>query len=67
MSRAMQCCSSRESCVAVDHAGRIVGFLLAELDKMERFHYDNQALHLPYGGVTKSLRQQGAFHKLIEK
>jgi hypothetical protein len=65
--RAVQCCSSKESCVAVDHAGRIVAFLLAEPDKMERFHHDNQALHLPYGGVTKSLRKQGAFHKLIEK
>ena len=66
-SRVVQCCSSEESCVAVDHAGRIIGFLLAEADKIERFHHDNKALHLPYGGVTKSLRKQGAFHKLVEK
>jgi hypothetical protein len=52
--------------VAVDHAGHIVGFLLAELDKMERLHHDNQALQLPYGGVTKSWRKQGVFHKLLE-
>jgi hypothetical protein len=35
--RAVQCCSSGESFVAVDHGGRIVGFLLAEPDKWERF------------------------------
>jgi hypothetical protein len=66
ISRAVQCCNFKESCVAVDHASRIVGFLLAEPDKMERFYHDNQALHLPYGGVTKSLRKRGAFQKLIE-
>jgi hypothetical protein len=66
-SRVVQCCGYEESCVAVDHAGRVVGFVLTEPDMMERFHRDNQALHLPYGGVTKSMRQQGAFHRLVEK
>ena len=66
-SRVVQCCSCEKSCVAVDHAGRVVGFLLAEPDKMERFHHDNQALHLPYGGVTKSMPKQGAFYRLVEK
>jgi hypothetical protein len=62
----VQCCKSEGSCVAVDNAGRIVGFLLAEPDELERFHHDNQALHLPYGGVAKSMRKQGAFCRLIE-
>lgn len=65
--RLVQCCSGEESYVAVDRAGRVVGFLLAEPDNMERFHHDNQALHLPYGGVFKSMRKQGVFHKLVEK
>jgi hypothetical protein len=65
--RVVQCCSGEESCVAVDHACRVVGFLFAEPDKMERFHHDNQAFHLPYGGVTKSARKQGVFRKLVEK
>jgi hypothetical protein len=52
--RVVQCCRSEGSCVGVDSAGRIVGFLLAEPDEMERFHHDNRALHLPYGGVAKA-------------
>ncbi len=58
-SRIGQCCSTEQSCVAVDHAGRVVGFLLGEPDKKERLHHDNQALHLPYSGVTKTWRTQG--------
>jgi hypothetical protein len=65
-SRVVKCCRSEGSCVAVDNAGRIVGFLLAEPDEMERFHHNDQALHLPYGGVAKSMRKQGAFCRLIE-
>jgi ribosomal protein S18 acetylase RimI-like enzyme len=65
--RVVQCCSSQQSCVAVDPADRVVGFLLAEPDKKERLHHDNQALHLPYAGVTKSGRRQGVFHKLLEE
>jgi len=66
-SRIGQCCSTEQSCVAVDHAGRVVGFLLGEPDKKERLHHDNQALHLPYSGVTKTWRMQGVFHKLMEQ
>ncbi len=61
-SRTAQCCSSEQSCVAVDHAGRVVGFLLAEPDKME----SSQALHLPCAGVTKRFRKQGSALALDE-
>jgi len=64
--RIAQCCSTAQSCVAVDPPGGVVGFLLAEPDKMELLHHDNHALRLPYGGVTKSWRKRGVFHKLIE-
>jgi len=48
--------------VTIDHAGRVVGFLLEERDKMERLHHDNHALRLQYGEVTKSWRKQKVFH-----
>jgi len=65
--RVVKCCSSEQSCVAVDHAGGVVGFLLAEPDQKERLHHDHQALHLPYSGVTKTWRKQRVFHKLMEQ
>jgi hypothetical protein len=66
ISRIKQCCSFGETCVAANRTNRIVGFLLVEPEEMERFLHDNQALHLPYGGVTKTWRNQGTFQNLIE-
>lgn len=62
-----KCVASGESWVAIDDDGRVVAFLLVEPDKMERFHRDNQALHLPYAGVTKSRRKQGIFRALLQQ
>ena len=59
--------SSGESLVALDNNGNVVGFLLIEPDKLERFHHDNQALHLRYGGVAKSQRRAGIFLALLQQ
>jgi hypothetical protein len=40
----------------LDDRDTVVGFLLIEPDEMERFQRDNQALHLPYAGVTRNQR-----------
>jgi hypothetical protein len=45
--RIQGCCCPGESWVAVGCDEQIVGFLLAEPDKLERFYNDNLALHLP--------------------
>ena len=57
--RVVQCCHTEQSWVAVDPSGRVVGFVLAEPDKMPRLHHGNHALHLPCRGVTKDLAQAG--------
>jgi hypothetical protein len=62
-----ECADSGESWVAIDDSGCITGFLLVEPDKMERFHRDNQALHLRYAAVVKSQRKQGIFRALIQQ
>jgi len=56
-----------ESLVALDNNGNVVGFLLIEPDKLERFYHDNQALHLRYGGVAKSHRRAGIFRALLQQ
>ena len=61
-----ECISSGESWVAIDEKGRVTGFLLVEPDKLERFHRDNQALHVRYAGVAKSQRKRGVFRALIQ-
>jgi hypothetical protein len=45
----------------------VVGFVLAKPDRLERFHHENQALSLPYIGVSKIWRQRGIFAGLMEK
>jgi hypothetical protein len=62
-----ECVDSGESWAVIDDDGRVAAFLLVEPDKMERFHRDNRALHLPYAGVTKSQRKQGIFHALLQQ
>lgn len=61
------CCASGETWVALDRGRTIVGFLLAEPDQLERFHQNNNALHLPYGGVRGSHRGRRIFPSLAEK
>ena len=56
-----------ESLVALDNDGNVIGFLLIEPDKLERFFRDNQALHLRYGGVAKSQRRAGIFRALLQQ
>lgn len=62
-----QCISYGVSRVAVDDNGRVIGFLLVEPDRLERFHNGNQALHLCYGGVAKTQRKAGVFRALIQQ
>jgi GNAT superfamily N-acetyltransferase len=61
------CARSGESWVAVDEAGRIVGFLLAEPDQVRRHYAEHEILELRHGGVVKSHRHRGIFTSLIEK
>src|SRR5947208_7168151 len=61
------CARSGESWVAIDEAGRIVGFLLAEPDQVRRHYAEHEVLELRYGGVVKHHRCQGIFTSLVEK
>jgi ribosomal protein S18 acetylase RimI-like enzyme len=61
------CITAGESLVATVSGGAVAGFILAEPDEMERFHYDNQALHLRYAGVSNTCRRQGIFRALIQQ
>jgi len=60
------CARSGESWVAVDEAGRIIGFLLAEPDQVRRHYAEHEILELRHGGVVKGDRRQGIFTYLIE-
>jgi ribosomal protein S18 acetylase RimI-like enzyme len=62
-----QCVATGESWVVTDSGGVVVGFTLVEPDRMERFHRDNEALHLRYVGVSKACRRQGIFRTLTQK
>jgi GNAT superfamily N-acetyltransferase len=61
------CARSGESWVAIDEAGRIVGFLLAEPDQVRRHYAEHEILELRHGGVVKSHRHQGIFTTLVER
>jgi N-acetylglutamate synthase-like GNAT family acetyltransferase len=62
-----ECCDSGESWVAIGADGTVVGFVLAKPDRLERFLHKNEALSLPYVGVTAIRRQHGIFGTLMEK
>jgi ribosomal protein S18 acetylase RimI-like enzyme len=62
-----KCIAAGESCVATGGGGVITGFILVGPDEMERFHHDNQALHLRYAGVAKACRRHGIFRALIRQ
>ena len=61
------CARSGASWVAINEAGRIVGFLLAEPDQVRRHYAEHEILELRHGGVVKSHRRQGIFTSLIER
>jgi ribosomal protein S18 acetylase RimI-like enzyme len=61
------CARSGESWVAVDEAGRILGFLLAEPDQVRRHYAEHEIFELHHGGVVKSQRHRGIFTSQIEK
>ena len=61
------CIETGESWVATDSRGVVAAFILVEPDEMERFHHDNQALHLRYAGVSESCRRQGIFRALVQR
>ena len=61
------CACSGESWIAVNEAGRIVGFLLAEPDQVRRHYAEHEILELRHGGMIKSHRHRGIFTGLIEK
>jgi hypothetical protein len=61
------CARSGESWIAIDEAGKIVGFLLAEPDQVRRHYAEHEVLELRHGGVVKSQRHQGIFAGLVER
>ena len=64
MAQIRGCCLSQASSVAVDR-GDAIGFLLAEADRLDRFHHDNGALHLTYAGVARAHRGRGVLPRLM--
>jgi GNAT superfamily N-acetyltransferase len=61
------CARSGESWVAVDEAGRIVGFLLVELAQARRHYAEHEVLELRYGGVAVTHRHKGIFTALVQR
>jgi hypothetical protein len=59
----VQCCVSKETWVACDADGNIVGVVLAEPNRRKR----DGSIHLPYIGVSKDKRQRGIFGTLVKK
>ena len=61
------CARSGESWVAVDEAGRIVGFLLVEIAQARRHYAEHEVLELRYGGVAGTHRNRGIFTNLVTR
>ena len=61
------CARSGESWLAIDDAGRIVGFVLVEPSQLRRHYAEEEALELRYAGVTPDRWNQGIFGHMIEK
>lgn len=59
------CARSGESWVAVDAGGRIVGFALAEPNRLGRHYAEGEVLELHHAGVAAEVRGQGIFRRLI--
>jgi len=60
------CARSGESWVAVDQTGRIVGFLLVELNQARRHYAEHEVIELRYGGVVRTHRRRGIFTALVQ-
>jgi len=65
--RIRNCARSGESWVAVDEGGRIVGFLLVELNQARRHYAEHEVLDLRYGGVAGTHRHQAIFTTLVQR
>ena len=65
--RIRNCARSGESWVAVDEGGRIVGFLLVELNQARRHYAEHEVLDLRYGGVAGTHRNHGIFTNLVKR
>ena len=61
------CARSGESWAALDEAGRIVGFLLAEPAQHGRHYAEHEVLELRYAGVAPEWRNRGIFTSLMAK
>ena len=58
---------SGESRVAATEAGRVVGFVLAELNQTSRFWGEHEVIDVHYAGVAKSHRGRGIFHEMMRR
>lgn len=61
------CARSGESWVACDAAGRIVGFVLVEPNRLGRHYAENEVLDLRHAGVAPEHRDAGVFTQLIAR
>ena len=61
------CARSGESWVALDEAGRIVGFVVVEPAQLRRHYAEGEALELRYAGTAPEYRKQGIFVALMQK
>jgi GNAT superfamily N-acetyltransferase len=59
------CARSGESWIALDEAGHIVGFLLAETDQARRHYAEHEIIELRHGGVIDAHRRRGIFGSLV--
>ena len=61
------CARSGESWVALDEAGRIIGFVVVEPAQLRRHYAEGEALELRYVGTAAEHRKQGVFASLMQK
>jgi GNAT superfamily N-acetyltransferase len=61
------CARSGESWVALDDAGRIIGFVLVQPTELRRHYAEGEALELRYAGTAAEYRKQGVFVQLLQK
>ena len=61
------CTRSGESWAACDAAGRIVGFVLADLTQHGRHYAEHEVVELRYAGVAPEHRNRGVFAELMAR
>ena len=59
------CARSGESWVALDDAGRIIGFVLVQPTESRRHYAEREALELHHAGVASDYRKLGVFGELL--